>query len=320
MSLTLGLTFILFLLAMLKMFFYNHRGTYNVLASINIKSAIYAMIFEKIKKIDIRSTDYVDIGYLTNNITSDITRIYSFVVTCQQIVTAPIMIITFTIILIVEVGAYSLAGIVMIILLFASTIGIGKIIAKATQDKLKLSSLRNKETTFAITGMKSIKFNCWENVIFDKISSLKKKESKSIFILNGLSSLSEGLNNVIPTISGFITIVLYNTIEDDKLSLGRTFFILASFNTLISPLRFFYYAISGLEQVKVSLNRIQNLLNLPESDNNMQDYNLQKGEVIFSDCTSCYKERDFHEKVVSLLKKNEIKSSESKIEDTPSIS
>lgn len=270
---------------------------FNIRAVLHIKSAVYSSVCEKLQNTDIRATPYVDVGYIVNNITSDIMRLYSFTTTCQQLVTAPLLLVIFTIILISEIGVYSLGGIVVVVLLLMLTILIGKLISKATEAKLRFSGQRNAEVTFALSGIKSIKFNCWEDVMFQKINNLKNMENKAIFILNCLANLSNGLNNIIPTISGFITIVLYNSIESNKLSLAQVFFILSAFSTLSSPLKFFYYAYQGLEQVKVSTSRIQKLINLPDYVNDITDESLVIGNVEMINCSASYKEKKFHEEI-----------------------
>ena len=257
-----------------------------------------------------RAINYIDVGYLTNNITTDITRIYGFLMSSQHIITAPVMLVLFTIIVLTETGVYSLAGILMVVLLLGVIILIGNVISSATQNKLRLSSKRSKELTFAICGIKSIKFNCWEQIVHQRICEFKMQENKSIFILNGLQSISEGLNNVIPTISGFITILLFHSRANDHLSLGQVFFILSLFNTLVSPLKFFYYAFSNIEQVRVSMRRIQNLLDLPDLKKQAHATRLALGEVHFSNCSSSYKERSFHEKILAILKDKKQNSNE----------
>ena len=275
--------------------------TISQISSLKGKLTIYALVFEKLKFIDIKALDYVNIGYLTNNITSDILRVHVFIVLAQNILNSPILMVIFTVILMVEVGVYSLVGVVMIFLLLGITILIGKLISKATQTKLHLSGIRNKETTFAFTGIKSIKFNCWESVINSKIQTLKKAENKSVFALNMLRTLSDGLNFVVPTIAAFITIVLYNSLEEQKLELKEIFFILATFNTLTSPLRLFYITYSNMEQVRVSFSRIQTVLDLPNSSETGDDSSLKCGEVKLDHCTSSYKESNFDGKIIDII-------------------
>lgn len=291
----------MFVLYLLKTLSDVHRGIASNFASVKSQLTAYGVIMQKLVKVDVRAIQYVNVGYLTNNISSDILRIHIFIATSRSLVVGPLMVVIFLVVLLVEVGVYSLAGIGMIALLFGLTILIGKLIAKATQRKLGLSSTRNKETTFAIVGMKSIKFNCWEPIITAKINSLKRQENASVFVLNGLRSLSQGLYNVIPTVSAFVIILLYNSLNDQKLPIDTVFFVLAIFNTLITPLLLVFFAYSNLEQVRVSLDRIQKLLSLPDFVDRTKDAALPIGEVRFCGCSSSYGDRDYHRNVLRLL-------------------
>ena len=115
------------------------------------KLLMFGVIFEKLKNIDMRAINYIDIGYLTNNITSDVIRVHIFIVTSIHIVATPLFLCFFLVILLIEIGVYCLAGIGILLLLLGITMVIGKFIAKATASKLKLSGVRNKETTFMLT-------------------------------------------------------------------------------------------------------------------------------------------------------------------------
>ena len=292
---------VMFALYMFKTLTFTHGSNVSMFASIKSQLMAKAIIMEKLAGVDVRALQYVNIGFLTNNISSDIVRIHIFIVTSRSLVVGPLMVVAFMAVLLVEVGVYSLAGVGMIALLFGLTVLIGKLIAKATQRKLHFSSIRNKETTFAMTGMKSIKFNCWEPIVTAKIDSLKRRENWSVFTLNGLTSISQGLYNVIPTISAFVTIVLYNSLNDQKLPIDAVFFVLAIFNTLISPLQMLFTTYSNLEQVRVSLKRIKKLLGLPDFADQTRDARLPAGEVRFRNCSSSYSEPKYDQAVRRLL-------------------
>ena len=271
-----------------------HRKMILSKASAQCRLTTYALIMEKLETVDIRALKHVNIGHLTNNVSSDIIRIHIFIITCRYIVIGPILLLIFTLVLLLEIGVYSLAGVSMVGLLLGLTIVIGKIIAKATQTKLRLSSMRNKEMAFAMEGIRSVKFNCWEPVIQDRINSLKKSENRSVFILNALQSLSDGLYKVIPSISAFIIIFLYNSLREQNMSLENVFFVLSIFNILSHPLKSFFSAYTSLQQVLVSLERIQRLLGLPDFTNKAFSTDLRKGQVHFVNCSSSYEEPDFY--------------------------
>jgi ATP-binding cassette subfamily C (CFTR/MRP) protein 4 len=227
-----------------------------------------------------------------------------FIVTIRQLFNAPFMLLLFCVLLYVEVGVFALAGIGLILLMLFIILLIGKLLAWASNWKLKFSTMRNHEMTFVLAGMKSVKFNCWEEVVIEKIRNLKARENKFIFVLNGLRSFSEGLGNSIPSIAGFLTIVLYNVSNTENMSLERVFFVLSIFNTLITPLKQFFYCYSNMEITRVSLSRIQKLLSLPDFKDSPDDASIKVGEVSFNNCTMSYKEKRFHEGILDGFKKS----------------
>jgi hypothetical protein len=68
-----------------------------------------------------------------------------------------------------------------------------------------------------------------------------------------------------------------------------------------------------MEQVKVSLVRVENLLKLPDKSTKVCKEDLQIGEVSIQNCTSSYKQKDFHKVVKKLLKSTVPENKEGKI-------
>lgn len=285
--------------------FYEHSVLEGYKASAKFQSSVYSLVFEKIGRVDVRAIGYLNIGYIINNITSDVIRLHIFIVTLRQLINAPLMLLVFSVMLVFEVGVYSLAGIGLIVLMIFVNILNGKLMSRFLNVKMSLSSTRNREMTFALSGMKSVKFNCWEAVVRDQILQLKAKENKAIWMFNSVNNLSEGLNTIAPSLAGFITVMLYNTLRTDKLSLERVFFVLAIFNTLLTPLKQLYFSYSSMEQVRVNLGRVQKLLSLPDFAEQVQDPRLPRGSAQLWAATSSYKERAFERRVMEILNKNE---------------
>lgn len=299
---------LLFGILMVRLMFYEHSVLAGYKTSARFQSSVYSLVFEKIRRVDKRALKYLNVGYLINNITSDVIRLHIFIATARQLANAPIMLVLFTAILVVEVGVYSLAGLGIIVCMIMVNILNGKLLSRFLNLKMALSSLRNREMAFAISGIKSVKFNCWEDVLRAQIRRLKARENRAIWLFNSIYSLSESLNNIIPSLAGFATIVLYNVVREDNLSLERVFFILAVFNTLITPLKQFYFSYSSMEQVRVNLGRVQKLLSLPDSVGYAPDASIPRGSVLFEQLSSSYKARDFDRRVLGILNSNEPES------------
>ena len=296
---------LMFAILLVRLLFYEHAVLSGYFTSALAQSSIYSLVFEKIQKLDLRAASFLNVGHIINNITNDILRAHIFIVTMRQLFNAPLMLLLFSVLLYVEVGVYALAGIGLVIIMLLMILLIGRLMARASQAKLKLSTARNHEMTFVLGGMKSVKFNCWEHVVLEKILRLKKRENRFIFFLNSLRNVSEGLGNVIPSVAGFITIVLYNVVNEEQMRLERVFFVLSIFNTLITPLKQFFFCYSNMEITRVSLGRIQKLLCLPDFTEGVQNISLQKGEIWFDHCTASYHERTFYDKIITDFKKNE---------------
>lgn len=301
----------MFVLNFAGMLLFNHSAVIGRDATIKVKSALFSLIFDKLCSVDIRATGYTNIGHLSDNLTSDMTRIFFFMATLHYLLISPTVLVAFSVISVFEIGVSSLAGISVILLKISISVCISQLMTKATYTKMGFSGERNKETSFAIGGIKTIKFNCWEGIIFRKIRELKQKENWSVGLFNALNAISNSLYNVIPTIAGFVTILVYNSTHAQNLPLENVFFVLAMFNSVIIPLKFFYYAVVNLQQSRVCLGRIENLLCMPDSPAPPPVDDLASGEIRIADCTAAHSRKTFHERVLSSQKyKNEGKAAQ----------
>lgn len=111
--------------------------------------------------------------------------------------------------------------------------------------KYKESDQRSNIVNNSIVGIKSVKFNAWEDIIRRKIDKNRLREKTLIFISAVINSIVDGYLFLLPMFTALICIVIYQKVYDD-LTLGETFFIINMFNLFATPLRVMFFAIANV--------------------------------------------------------------------------
>ena len=212
----------------------------------------------------------------------------------------------YIVILFFNISYFALGGLVIIILVMILNIFISTLMGKLTAIKLKLNGQRNKEINFSIGGIKTLKFNGWEKITIDFLNNIRIKEKNTIIKIIFLSSMSNIITYVLPSLAGFMCIVLYNSFNDN-LKIGDIFFIITIFNLLVTPLRVFFFGTMKFFEAKVSIKRISRMLLLPNFDDNDDKYylnnnDLQKGEIIFDSATFSYNDKTYEKNLETRIK------------------
>ena len=170
----------------------------------------------------------------------------------------------YTAVLYYYISYYSLAGVGIAFLIMGILICLSKIVANISIKKLSWNDSRNKEMAFTLSGIKNVKLECWESIIKERLTIIRNKEKSLLLRLQFLRAFSDILIFSLPSLASFVSIVIYNSFEKEKLSLGAVFFVLTVFNLLVGPLKLFYFSLSNLFECIKSFNRIDVIMKLPE--------------------------------------------------------
>lgn len=268
---------------------------------------IYGMVFRKMETVDMRAMSRINVGDLSNNITNDVMRVVIAIYTVHQSIISPCLVLMYMIILIFNISYYALGGLGIIVFIMFINILISRVIGRLTGIKLALNGQRNKEINFAIGGVKTLKFNAWEQITIQLLDSIRIKERNTIIKIIFLGSFSNILTYILPTLAGFICIILYNSFNQN-LAIADVFFIITIFNLLVTPLRVFLFGIMKFFEAKISLKRISKMLLLPDIKDAkekfyLDDKTIPKGNIRLQNVTFSYFDKEYEQKIEADLKK-----------------
>ena len=281
-------------------------------AIVLVCSSFFGLIFRKLRTMDSRAHKHINIGELTNNLTNDIFRIYVTFAMAFELISGPLHIILVNVIMLLMFDSLIMSGILMLYLTCMIIVIIGTTIGSITKKKMVINDERNKEVIFTLEGIRNVKLNNWENVVLGRINKLRKKETNMIWNIQFLQSFIDIVVYVMPTISGFVCIAMYNY-NGRALSLANSFFILTIFTLTTGPLKNFFYALSSASECLHSFKRIEFILDLPDTkqdDEEVENADLPKGGIRFQDFTASYQSSKFDSQILKIIQKFHGKGSE----------
>ena len=114
-------------------------------------------------------------------------------------------------------------------------------------------------------GIRVIKFCSWEKYFLNRINIAREKELSQLKAKKYLDAGCVYFWASTPILMSVLTFITYVWFGN-KLTPSKVFTSLALFNMLIGPLNAFPWVINGLVQAWVSIGRVQNFLNLRNSN------------------------------------------------------
>lgn len=225
-------------------------------------TGILGLLFEKMHLIENKQIHQLNIGKISNEITNDLRRA-SFVSKSQmRAFIMPVIVLIFITILISQFGAPVLVGIGIIGINFAILSFLGNWIARLNKEKLENTDMRNKEIAMGLKGIKTIKLNCWEELLMKRVNHFRANEESLIFKQTLLRIAMEIVGFVLPCIAALITIVILKSSR--QLLLGDALYIISIFHCVVAPIKQFGDGYTRLKQAIISFERLQHIADLPE--------------------------------------------------------
>jgi ABC-type multidrug transport system fused ATPase/permease subunit len=165
---------ILIICYILRTIIFQHSMHYVNLNCIQIQNSANSLIYHKILKLSSASRKYLETGSIMNYINVDTMSFYFFIMMSTFLFSAPFMILTAIVLLIIEVGWIGIAAPI----LFAGGMFVQqKVMKKGFQlrkDSLFWTDKRSKAVNEYFSGIRIIKYYGWEKLVSEKIENIRK--------------------------------------------------------------------------------------------------------------------------------------------------
>lgn len=134
-----------------------------------------------------------------------------------------------------------------------------------------------------INGIKMLKFNTWENVMFEEVKKLRSEEAAFLRRLFLIKGIMRGLTNFMPLLAGLGCFWLYNHYNKVPLTIAKTYSLIALFNGFVDPIQYGMGAYDATVKALVSNQRIKKLLMIDSADSvgyKLNDDTVEKGTIM----------------------------------------
>lgn len=203
----------------------------------------------------------------------------------------PFQLIAYIVIVITEMSWVGLFMPILIIIMIACQGKVALIFMKTFSAKFGIADKRSKKVNEAVTGIKVIKFNAWEDVIRNTILQIRKAEKpiiKSVIFMRGMM---ETMMKILPGALVLGLFPLYNGVID-PMTVAKTYSLITIFKLINGPVVMLQWSITMFSQAKASMERLAAILNLPEAREIIQkdDTSLPVGKIEIADGNFSWKD------------------------------
>ncbi|KAF4008107.1 hypothetical protein G4228_019727 [Cervus hanglu yarkandensis] len=222
-----------------------------------LRVAMCHMIYHKTLRLSNSAIGKTTTGQIVNLLSNDVKRFDSVTMRLHILWIGPLMAIAVIILLWMEIGISSLAGMALLIIFMLLQIFSGKLFLSLRIKTAAFTDTRLRTMKEVITGIRTIKMYAWEKSFAELITGLRRKEISKVL----RSSYLDGMNLIFFDIASkvilFVTFTTYvllgNMITVKQVFLAITLYQVVRFTGIL----LFPMAIESVAETVASVRRIK---------------------------------------------------------------
>ncbi|XP_029480503.2 ATP-binding cassette sub-family C member 10-like isoform X3 [Oncorhynchus nerka] len=234
--------------------------------SLSARAALISAIYGKALRVSGGSlAARFTLGEVVNFMSTDTDHVINFFNNFHEVWSLPFQFSIALYLLYLQVGVAFLGGLGVALLLVPLNKVLASKIMENNKHMLTHKDSRVKLMTEVLFGIRVIKFYNWEAYFAQKIADFRRQELSHLKAIKYLDAVCVYTWGSLPIVISIITFVTY-VLLGHELTAATVFTTLALVGMLIVPLNSFPWVLNGILEAKVSLDRIQRFLKLPNQD------------------------------------------------------
>ncbi|XP_012874679.1 PREDICTED: multidrug resistance-associated protein 7 isoform X1 [Dipodomys ordii] len=209
------------------------------------------------------------VGEVLNRLGTDSERLLNFASSFHEAWGLPLQLAITLYLLHQQVGLAFVSGLILALLLVPVNKAIATRIMASNQEMLQHKDARVKLMAELLSGIRVIKFFGWEQALGAQVEARRARELGRLRVIKYLDAACVYLWAALPVVISIVIFITY-VLMGHQLTATKVFTALALVHMLILPLNNFPWVINSLLEARVSLDRIQCFLDLP--NHNPQTY------------------------------------------------
>ena len=277
----------------------NRRGRFNLFFAAGLIAGTFrAIVFDKITRMGPELRKHFTVGKASNLLLNDVMSIAQGCIFWHQMLTFPVILITYSIILYFDVGAIALVIPLIILITIFLQFFANKRATEWIRRKYLDADLRTTRINEFVKGVKIIKFNAWEKIAMKLIGSIRKMEDTKLVKIFRYLGLSDIPLELLPLNMALIIFGVYNNYFG-QLTLGQTYSMLTIFNLIFLPTRKLNFSFNKILTGLVSISRFEKFLLIQDRVGSKDCKDLQLGELQLINLSASYSDPEIDKKIES---------------------
>ncbi|XP_066862352.1 ATP-binding cassette sub-family C member 10 isoform X2 [Kogia breviceps] len=227
--------------------------------TLQARGAVLSILYRKALQLGPR---HPPTGEILNLLGTDSERLLNFAGSFHEAWGLPLQLAITLYLLHQQVDVAFVGGLILALLLVPVNKVIATRIMASNQEMLQHKDARVKLVTELLSGIRVIKFFGWEQALGARVEACRARELGRLWVIKYLDAACVYLWAALPVVISIVIFITY-VLMGHQLTATKVFTALALVHMLILPLNNFPWVISGLLEAKVSLDRIQRFLDLP---------------------------------------------------------
>jgi ATP-binding cassette subfamily C (CFTR/MRP) protein 1 len=253
-------SFLLFTLAVISSWSMANGGVKNYVSGLKMRASMMALIYEK----STRTTGTGEtVGQIVNYMSSDSQRFPESCMMTNHMVMTPIWLLLAMAQLVSLMGVSGLLGTVIMILGLVSNKRLWKSLRKLRTKQMMNTDSRIMLVNEALSGIRVLKQNCWEDATVAKITELRNVELGRLKAQERIVALIRFSFFSMPVLVAVVTFGTH-ALMGAPVDAGEVFSALALFTLIQNYLRMMPRAMASYNQLFISQKRIKTYLQQPE--------------------------------------------------------
>ncbi|XP_024844680.1 ATP-binding cassette subfamily C member 4-like [Bos taurus] len=222
-----------------------------------LRVAMCHMIYRKTLRLSNSAIGKTTTGQIVNLLSNDVNRFDRVIVRLHILWIGPLNAITVIILLWMEIGISSLAGMALLIIFMLLQSFSGKLFSSLRSKTAALTDTRLRTMNEVITGIRTIKMYAWEKSFAELITRLRRKEISKILRRSYLDGMNLIFFDTASRVILFVTFTTYvllgNMITVNQVFLAITLYQVVQFTGIL----LFPTAIENVASTVASVRRIK---------------------------------------------------------------
>ena len=232
----------------------------NYRTAVRTRAAVLLLVFKKVTK-TYSNSERITVGELVTMCSNDGDRVFEACRAANAIILGPLLFLAGTIYTWYILGAISLIGSLVFIVIILLQGVIVRIMNRLRMKAILCSEKRITKLNEVFTSIKMIKMYAWEKYFKKLIESIREKELAALRKAAILQSVNISVAFLTPVFASVLMILAF-VLLDNPLTPELAFTAIALYNAIANALKFLPLSVKSLADVNVSLNRFKNFFSV----------------------------------------------------------